>query len=341
MEEVANLPPLDIGVLQIRSTGWPTCVDGKNRCYWSDLDGAMGQCPVCGASGDQLAELWIEGIFDQNPPSRLQFFVSPVHCEMQIMRWLIKGTTHQDFENWQARGDNIVWKEIRQVEVEEAFKNIMGIELNWQTWSGGLVSEVFARPKELAEVLEIYPFEWLEDLRIIFETMNIGYCLNHQKVSSKLWSWIERFHSSSIGQWHRPSVYVHLLFHHFGPMLEFFPVPPGVLNEQGSEAKNKVFRYDRAHHARQTGPVQNLQDVALRSHHRGHPQTQALMVRKKVHKPLDPEVIAMLADPSAVLVTPAPAAPVVIPEDYDDDAMDAEGDAPPEAAPEADMEVDD
>ena len=127
-------------------------------------------------------------------------------------------------------------------------------------------------------------------------------------------------------------------------MLEFFTVAPGVLNEQGSEAKNKVFRYDRAHHARQTGPVQNLQDVALRSHHRGHPATQALMVRPKVHKPIDEEVRDLLADPAPVLAPP-PEISVVIPDDDDDDAMDAnedaKGDAPeaPEA-PEAPMDED-
>ena len=122
---------------------------------------------------------------------------------------------------------------------------------------------------------------------------------------------------------------------------QWFPVAPGLLcSEQGSEAKNKVFRNDRENHARQCGPLENLTDIGVRSHLRGDPQTQALMIKPKVHHPtLEDEVRACLADPDEVLVPPP--APIIIPDDEDDE-MDANGDAP-DAPPEApdEMEVDD
>ena len=340
MEEASNIPRLEIEGLEIFSEGFPTEVDGKIRCYWTDLEISMCDCPVCGADSATMAKLWDE-IFDNNEPHRLMFGISPLHCEGRIFGWLLKGTTYRDFESWQCRGDdNKDLRCLREMELEEDFKEKFGFVVDWTSLSGGLVRAIFANPQKLAEVLIIYPVEWLEELRILFETMNCRYSLCPQKVGAKLWNWIKRFHDSEVGKWHRPNVYVHLFFHHFAPMLEYFPVAPGLLlSEQGSEAKNKVFRNDRENHARQCGPVENLTDIGLRSHHRGDPQIQALMMKPKIHQRLDPEVIALLANPDEVLVPP-PALPTILAEDEDDtdDAMDAEGDAKgdiPEAALEA------
>ena len=86
-------------------------------------------------------------------------------------------------------------------------------------------------------------------------------------------------------------------------MIKFFPVPSGSLSEQGSERKNAVFRHDRQHHARQIGPLENMQDCALRSHRRSHPDVQAVMTKKQrhTHGSFDPEVVALFATPVAVL----------------------------------------
>ena len=119
-----------------------------------------------------------------------------------------------------------------------------------------------------------------------------------------------RFYRSSIGKWHRPNVYLHLLMHHLWKMLELFPVPLGLLSEQGSEAKNKVFRYDRDHHAQQHDPLANIKDVGLRSHHRADICIQAasstLFGSRTTHRhpQVDQSVRALFADPEAVLPIP-------------------------------------
>ena len=122
MEEAFNIPRLEIAGLEIFSFGVPTCIDGKERCYWSDLDAAMCDCPVCGATPEQMALVWCE-TFNHNPPSRLQFGISPLHCEGQIFRWLKKGTLYRDFQSHECRGvDNKMSKDIREVELEDNFE---------------------------------------------------------------------------------------------------------------------------------------------------------------------------------------------------------------------------
>ena len=98
------------------------------------------------------------------------------------------------------------------------------------------------------------------------------------------------------------------MLHHGHKFVEFFPVPTGLLSEQGSEAKNKVFRKDREGHSRQTDPVSNLLDVALRSHRRAEPLTNAFLSRPKIHQPLHPRVVALLANPKAEDILPLPEA---------------------------------
>ena len=176
---------------------------------------------------------------------------------------------------------------------------------NGTTTTGNRVRDAFQYPELLAVILKIYPANWLDDLRILFVAMVCGVPLDPQKVKAFCQNWLRRFVRSQLGKWHRPSVYVHVLMIHFWKMLEFFPVPIGDLIEEGSEAKNKVFRYDRDHHAQQHDPVANIKDVGLRSHWRADPGTQTFMVTEKSHQPVDEAAVrALFADPEAVLSVP-------------------------------------
>ena len=46
--------------------------------------------------------------------------------------------------------------------------------------------------------------------------------------------------------------------------METIPIPPGLCSEEGAEHNNKVIRWYRTHHSRQTSLKANLQDIFTR-----------------------------------------------------------------------------
>ena len=70
--------------------------------------------------------------------------------------------------------------------------------------------------------------------------------------------WLDKFHKSE-WKWNTLTPSVHNLFWHTHKMIELFPVPIGLLSEDGSEGTNKTFRHDRLHHCRQTGGVKGVE----------------------------------------------------------------------------------
>ena len=91
-------------------------------------------------------------------------------------------------------------------------------------------------------------------------------------------------------------------------VLETLPLGAGMLSEEGAEATNKVFRYNRAHHARKSDVDLNLLDVFRRSHHISHPSVQQILSKtllpKRSHKPLTNKAKALLALPETLLQPP-------------------------------------
>ena len=91
-------------------------------------------------------------------------------------------------------------------------------------------------------------------------------------------------------------------------MLESLPLGAGMLSEEGAEATNKVFRYNREHHARKSDAELNLVDVFRRSHHISHPRVQQILSKtllpKRSHRPLTGKALSMLALPETLLQPP-------------------------------------
>ena len=65
-------------------------------------------------------------------------------------------------------------------------------------------------------------------------------------------------------------------------VLEGLPIGAGVLSEEGSECTNKIFRFNRLHHARQNNVGLNLLDCFTRSHYQADPRIQRIFNIGKV-----------------------------------------------------------
>ena len=168
LAEAASVPEFIVDEfegIRIKSLGIPSLVDGKVRKVWSEAVGC-GSCPACGAAGAELGFLFLPK-FLINPPHILQFGISNLHCEGQVLRWLKKGTCYRDLKDWQAVGeDNQAVRDMRIDEMLQDFEDILDLKLdrvlpgkNGTSTTGNRVREAFEYPELLARVLKIYPAE--------------------------------------------------------------------------------------------------------------------------------------------------------------------------------------
>ena len=81
-----------------------------------------------------------------------------------------------------------------------------------------------------------------------------------------------------------------------------------MLSEEGAEASNKIFRFNRSHHARQSDIHLNLLDVFRRSHHIANPKVQRILAKtlvpKRKHRPLSETAKSMIVVPEMLLQPP-------------------------------------
>ena len=88
------------------------------------------------------------------------------------------------------------------------------------------------------------------------------------------------------------------------------PIGCGLLSEEGAECTNKIFRFNRLHHARQTTIMENLKDVFCYSWQISNPLIQNILNksrdRAKQRQALTPECLAALAKPEEPLQPPPP-----------------------------------
>ena len=93
LAEAATVPEFiadEFEGIPIKFLGIPSLVDGKIKKMWSKTIGC-GSCPACGATGEELGFLFLHK-FLTNFPHILQFGISNLHCEGEVLRWLKKGT---------------------------------------------------------------------------------------------------------------------------------------------------------------------------------------------------------------------------------------------------------
>ena len=130
------------------------------------------------------------------------------------------------------------------------------------------------------DILKIYPYELVEDLKALIELLDSGYPIDPEKMRKFCDNWLDRFHDPNLGlDWHWLSPSLHLLMHHGPDIVAAFPVPPGLMSEEGSEANVKYFRHFRNHHASKH-PSKNLEQCFKRQHHISDPVIQDLLWKK-------------------------------------------------------------
>ena len=99
-----------------------------------------------------------------------------------------------------------------------------------------LFSIAFANPKTFAKIVGA-PVDLVEDMAHLLNTINTPFPIDPQKFDDFAKDWLRRFHASKISWcWLNPSV--HVLLQHGKQMIEYFPVPLGLMSEEGTEVKH-------------------------------------------------------------------------------------------------------
>ncbi|XP_046145732.1 uncharacterized protein LOC123989064 [Osmia bicornis bicornis] len=119
---------------------------------------------------------------------------------------------------------------------------------------------------------------------------------------------------------------VHKVLIHGRQIVEHSVLPPGCLGEEGPEARNKIYKYDRQFHARKDSRNHNLQDIFNRAMETSDPLISSISLRNRIQKRklkklnLSAEVLSLLRPPSTEPeVTPTTSATIEESTDNEED----------------------
>ena len=129
----------------------------------------------------------------------------------------------------------------------------------------------FANPEKFSEISGV-PVDLIKDFDTLVVALCCGADISPEEFEKKAEDWLDRFHGNDDISWNVLSPTVHLVLHHGREILEACPIPPGLCSEEGAEHNNKVLRWYRTHHARQTSLKANLQDIFTRVMHGSDPE---------------------------------------------------------------------
>ena len=147
-----------------------------------------------------------------------------------------------------------------------------------QSNNGPTVKRAFQDHQLLAEIVNCPTFV-VVGLKTMFEAFNSGHFIHVDRLKSFCKAWLSKFHSNDY-QWNVMAPSVHLIWHHSPAIVEYIQsknVTVASTSEEGAEAANKTFRYNRDHHSPQCGYEKQLKSIVVRSHNIASPQIQSLL----------------------------------------------------------------
>ena len=110
-EAVENLKPMEVpGTIgpdgqpvKVVHKCVPSMIDGKVRRVWSDVTTAMTNCPICGASPEQMGRPKGE-LHDFEPvEGALKFASFGIHTYCRSQDWWCKCRFHADIRSWSCK----------------------------------------------------------------------------------------------------------------------------------------------------------------------------------------------------------------------------------------------
>lgn len=279
-----------------------TAIDGKVLSHITGTR-SMASCPICKALPSQLNNLHL---CKQKPidPINLSYGISPLHAWIRVLEFCLHlgYRVHPDLRTWAVRKNKRHILDERKAWIQQKLFKSIGIRVDFVGPNGTSNDGNTAR-RALSEAnREIFAEtlgkeKWLvEGLHTILTVLSCGLAIDSQKFGEFCIALAQKY-VETYPWFYMPST-IHKILVHGQVIIESSMLPVGVLSEQASESRNKLYRRYREHHAYHGSRSKTIGDVFRRSLQSSDPviSDERLFVRQSRLKrqPLSLEAMKLL-----------------------------------------------
>lgn len=261
-EEIVNLVKTEVGEIKISHSLLMTMIDGKATSILCDT--SSQRCDICKATPTEMNNL---PLIASKPtdPDLCKYGLSSLHIWIRMMECILHIAYRLTIKTWTVKGDNKCIMESRKKNIQDAFKNRMGLLIDvvkqghGSTNDGNTARRFFANPNVTAEITGVSE-DLIRRFATILEAISSGYHIDtvkfHEYAQVTMRLYLELY-----GWYYMPSS-VHKVLMHGAAIIESFGlIPIGQLSEEAAEARNKDFRRYRQHHSRKCSRKTTNEDI--------------------------------------------------------------------------------
>ncbi|XP_050746028.1 uncharacterized protein LOC127011840 isoform X2 [Drosophila biarmipes] len=227
--EIENLNVLSYSyksnIITVKYQTHMTLIDGKVLNIVTGTNSCQS-CPLCGAKPTQLLKTT-----DFNSPifnvksENLKYGVSPLHAWIRFMEFPLRISYRIEVKKWHVKGDEKLKVSLRRKSIQEKLWIELGLNVDTPKQNGSCNSNDGNTARRTFSTSLKFSAILDLDFKLIYNFYIILIAISSE----------------------------HIITH--------FIVPVGVLGENASEARNKLYKSDRKSHARKCSRLANIEDV--------------------------------------------------------------------------------
>lgn len=261
-EEIANLVETEVGEIKISHSLLMTMIDGKATSIL--CDSSSQRCDICKATPTEMNNL---SLIASKPtdPDLCRYGLSSLHIWIRMMECILHISYRLTIQTWTVKGDTKCIMESRKKNIQDAFKNRMGLLIDivkqghGSTNDGNTARRFFANPNMTAEITGVSE-DLIRRFAIILEAISSGYHIDVVKFEEYAQATMQLY--LDLYSWYYIPSSVHKVLMHGAAIIESFGlIPIGQLSEEAAEARNKDFRRYRQHHSRKCSRKATNEDI--------------------------------------------------------------------------------
>ncbi|XP_032587195.2 uncharacterized protein LOC116804340 [Drosophila mojavensis] len=280
-----------------------TLIDGKVLNIVTGTNSCQS-CPLCGAKPKQLLEIAdFNSACFKVTEKNLKYGLSPLHAWIRFLEFVLRISYKNDLKKWRIKEADKNQVAARKQQIQEKLWLEMGLIVDkpkqngsGSSNDGNTARRAFSDPRKFSDILNLN-YEVIRNFHIILIAISSEHYINSDKFRAFCVRTFEIYMNNY--SWYPMSPTVHKVLIHGYQIMDSCIVPVGVLGENASEARNKIYKNDRRSHARKSSRLNNITDVFHRALDSSDPLLSSLCLKKrqKLHKKLKfpSEVIDLFA----------------------------------------------
>jgi hypothetical protein len=261
-EEIANLVETEVGEIKITHSLLMTMIDGKATSILCDT--SSQRCDICKATPTEMNNVQLIAS-KPSDPDLYKYGLSSLHMWIRTMECILHIAYRLTIKTWSVKGDAKCIMESRKKNIQDAFKNRMGLLIDvvkqghGSTNDGNTARRFFANPNITAEITGVSD-NLIRRFAIILEAITSGYHINAERFHEYAQATMQLY--LDLYNWYHMPSSVHKVLVHGAAIIESFGlIPIGQLSEEAAEARNKDFRRYRQHHSRKYNRKATNEDI--------------------------------------------------------------------------------